>query len=92
MGFVISHSGDTEQVLTYLRGLTPEDLANDRAGMVLRNVAVQAISECSAELEPHQVYNVKISGDSSTLRGFKLEATIGLGDRFDYVEPVEAPR
>lgn len=91
MGFVLSFSGDPAESLAYLRGLSPADLGNDRAGIALRDFIAQGISECSAALEPHQVYDIRISGDSSGTEGFKFNGSVQLGDRLDYVEPTPAP-
>jgi hypothetical protein len=91
MGFVISASAPPTELLAHLRSLTAADLNNDRAGLAMRDFIEQGISECSASLEPHKVYTVRATGDSSSTDGFKLNVVIELGDRLDYVEPVPAP-
>lgn len=91
MRFDFTAGGNPAETLTSLRNLSPADLGNDRAGIVMRDIIAQAISECSADLESHQVYSVTVSGDSSGTHGFTLHARVELGDRLNYTEPVPAP-
>lgn len=85
--FGFTASGDANETATQLRALSPAQLSNDRAGMMLRDLIAAGIAECSSDLEPHQVYTVHVRGDSSGTRGFALHATVELGDRLDYEPP-----
>lgn len=85
--FGFTASGDSQETIAQLRALTAAQLSNDQSATMARDLIITGIAECSADLEPHQVYTVHVRGDSSTTRGFTLHATVEIGDRLDYEPP-----